>query len=541
MPNSWAIRVMERGPILPFGGLMPKLVLLSLVLPSLFAVSPARAGDEPAVQGDGPVLPYLRALHAKVHRDWADNFVAMAAAQLPKDHPINAASRAVDLEVVISPEGQLADVKVANTSGAADFDAAAMEVIKAAAPFAVAPEDALSDDGNAHVLWTLARDDRRCSGLAILYNIRALDVAVPALVAQGRDLAAIARLQSSDEKDRERAFSTFARAWLDLAEDDKDLDVRVAAANASAGDGRGAERLRRAVENGQDLELAARALAALRIPLCTLVKDKLGSADARDAVLSVLRFGPDGECLSWMVNLAKDQKAAQAQRLVAIAALGNNDEVEARGVIRNLLGDRAPAIQAAAILAGARAGAGKGAMLRLTPLLRNRSVEIRAAAAAALVRVGGEPALVHLFLLFKETDPRPYEAVAEQLAWLTGQASADMLGRFLRREDRRIRRAGALALARRRDPFAAKAQAALAGSPDPELRFLAGNAVDSDKRLAAASAPEGYAWTEDFATLAEGSGGIAAVDWMLAQFPKLSPAIRVDLMGSWLASTRAAK
>jgi len=522
---------------------MPKLVLLAVVLPSLFALSPARAGDEPAVQGDGPALPYLRALHAKVHRDWADNFVAMAAAQLPKNHPANASSRAVDLELVISPEGQLASVDVAKTSGAADFDAAAMEVVKAAPPFAVAPEDVLSDDGKAHVLWTFARDDRRCSGLAILNNTRALDVAVPALVAQGRDRAAIARLQSSDEKERERAFSMFARAWLDLAEDDKDLDVRVAAANALAGDSRGAERLRTAVDRGQDLELAARGLAALKIPLCAFVKDKLGSSATatRDAVLSVLRFGPDGECLSWMVNLAKDQKAAQAQRLVAIATLGNTDEVEARVAIQDLLGDRAPAIQAAAILADARAGAGKGALFRLTPLLHNRSVEIRAASAAALVRVGGEPALSQLFLLFKEKDPRPYEAVAKQLAWLTGQASADMLGRFLRKDDRRIRLAGALALAHRRDSFAAKTQAALAASPDPELRFLAGNVVESDKRLAAASAPEGYAWTEDFATLAEGSGGIAAIDWMLAQFPKLSPASRVDLMGSWLASTRAAK
>lgn len=522
---------------------MPKLVLLSVVLPSLLAAPPARAGDEPAVQGEGRALPYLRALHAKVHRDWADNFVAMAASQLPKDHPVNTPSRAVDLEVVISPEGQLATVKVAKPSGAADFDAAAVEVIKAAPPFAVAPEDVLSDDGKAHVLWTFARDDRRCSGLSIFNKTAALDVAVPALVAQGRDRAAIARLQAADEKEREQAFSTFARAWLDLAEDDKDLDLRVAAANASAEDRRGAERLRRAVDKGQDLELAARGLAALKIPLCAFVKDKLGLADAdtRAAVLSVLRFGPDGECLSWMVNLAKDQKAAQAQRLVAIAALGNSDEAEARGAIQDLLTDRAPAIQAAAILADARAGAGKGAMFRLTPLLHSRSVEIRAAAAAALVRVGGEPALSQLFLLFKEKDPRPYEAVAEQLAWLTGQASAEMLGRFLRKDDRRIRLAGALALARRHDIFAAKAQATLAASPDSELRLLAGDAVEPDKRLAAAAAPEGYAWTETFAALAKGSGKIAAIDWMLAQFPRLSPDTRVDLMGSWLASTRAAK
>ena len=522
---------------------MTKLARLSVVLLTQFAERLARAGDEPAVKGEGRVLAYLRALHARVHRDWADNFLAMATAQLPKDHPVNTSSRAVDLEVVISAEGKLSSVQVAKSSGAADFDAAALEVIKAAPPFGMAPEEALSDDGKAHVLWTFARDDRRCSGLSMLNNASTIALAVPMLVAQGREGAAIERLRGSDEKERELGFQAFARAWLDRAETDKELAPRVALANALAGDGRGAERLRQALEKGQQVDLAARGLAALKIPLCPLVKDKLGSvtSDTRDFLLSVLRFSPDGDCLPWMVSFAQDRKAAQAERLVAIVALGSREEPEARGAVKELLNDRAAAIRGAAILADARAGAGKGAMFRLTPLLHDRSVEIRAAAAAALVRVGGEPALSQLFLLFKERDPRPYEAVAEQLAWLTGEASADMLGRFLRKDDGRIRLAGALALARRHDSFAAKTQAVLAASPDLELRFLAGTSVAADKRVAAAAAPEGYAWTASFAALAEGSGKIAAVDWMLAQFQKLDPATRIDLIGKWLASTRGTK
>ena len=87
-----------------------------------FFLAPAavRAGDEPAVQGDDSALPYLRELHAKVHRQWADNFLAMAATQLPKDHPINVHSRAATLDVVLAPDGKVVDVRVAKASGAAD-------------------------------------------------------------------------------------------------------------------------------------------------------------------------------------------------------------------------------------------------------------------------------------------------------------------------------------------------------------------------------------------------------------------------------------
>ena len=82
---------------------MPKHVSLSLLAllvtmaPSTAAPSAATANDEPAVQGDESALPYLQALHAKVHRLWTDNFLAMATAQLPKEHPANLAARAAEL------------------------------------------------------------------------------------------------------------------------------------------------------------------------------------------------------------------------------------------------------------------------------------------------------------------------------------------------------------------------------------------------------------------------------------------------------------
>jgi HEAT repeat protein len=365
-----------------------------------------------------------------------------------------------------------------------------------------------------------------------------LTTAIPMLVAQGRETVAIARLQAADDKDRAQAFAAFARAWLDRNEDDKELTIQVAVANAIAGDARGTERLNKALEKGEAIEQVARGLAALKTPLCPFVVDKLDASTPalRVAVLSVLRFSPDGGCLSWVVKLAKDHQIPQDERVSAIQALAGRDEPEARNALKELLKESNAVVRAAATLAEARAGAGKSALFRLTPQLRDGSVEMRAAAAAAIVRVGGEDALSQLFLLFKERDARPYEAVARELALLSGDDSAAMLGRILRKDDHRIRLAGARALARRHDPAAAKIQASLAAGTDPELRFLAGDAAESDKRSAAAAVPEGYTWLDSYAALVAGNGKLAAVDWVLAQFPKLAPAARVDAMATWLAA-----
>jgi hypothetical protein len=141
-----------------------------------------------------------------------------------------------------------------------------------------------------------------------------------------------------------------------------------------------------------------------------------------------------------------------------------------------------------------------------------------------------------LFQFFKERDPRPGESVAKELGTMKGEASAEMLGRLARGKcDRRVRLASARALAVRRDQFARKAQATLAGDGDAELRFLGSAAVDAQKRLAAASAPEGHVWRASYAALAAGSGRLAAADWALVQFPKLDPAARVEIMAAWLA------
>jgi TonB family protein len=487
----------------------------------LLGASAAMADDEPAIHADGRAEPYLKALHAKVHRLWTDSFLVMAEGQLPKDHPINVPSRAAELEVVLTSKGKLAQVKLGKTSGSDDFDSSAVDVIKAAVPFGAAPDEVLSDDGQAHIRWTLARDHRRCSGASIDIQTSPLDEGVPMLVAQGREDVALERLRTADPAERQVAFTRFARAWLDRAENDDSLAVRVAVANARAGDDRGAERLRKAIAKNEQVELAGQGLRLLKTGWCTLAK------------------APEGECLAATIGLAKNRQAPTTERTLAIEGLGKRDEPDAKAALKELLKDSAPTIRAAAIGADARPGAGKGAVFRLTALLRDPSIEVRSAAAAALVRVGGDDVLAQLFLLFKEKDVRPYQAVARALGGLTGEPSAQLLGRFLRKDDRRIQLAGARALARRHDPAAQAAKAPLTRGTDAELRFLAAPLLaDAEQRKAAAESSEGTTWNDSFIALAEGSGKPSALDWILAQFPKLAPETRIDLMGAWLGAGR---
>jgi TonB family protein len=517
---------------------MQKLATVFLVFLGVFAPRLVRAGEEPAVLGEADALPYLRDLHAKVHRLWTDNFLAMAAAQLPKDHPVNTPSRVVVLEVALSPQGNVVDVKVEKTSGASEFDASAVDVVKTSSPFARVEDNLLSDDGNLHLVWTFARDDRRCSGLSITHRELPLADAVKAMVAQGRERAAISRLQGSDEAARLAGIDVLARASLDKLENDRSLAVDVAAANALVGDTRGTERLREAAAK-EPTAPVIRGLGALKIPICPLIKDyldKAATAEARERFLWALGEGTEGECLAVVIAAAKNRGAGRMERLFALTSLGHSESAEAKAALKDLLKDPDPNIQSAAILAEARPSAGKGAVFRPTPMLRDKSVAVRAAAAAALVRVEGEPVLPQLFLVFKERDPIVFTTLAPELANLPGEASANMLARFLQKDELPIRLAAARALAIRRDAYAAKARKSLAAATNPELQLLAGSALNQEQRTAATKAPVNEDFAATFSALLRGGARPIAADWLLAQFDKLDPGTRVAFLGQWLAT-----
>jgi HEAT repeat protein len=258
------------------------------------------------------------------------------------------------------------------------------------------------------------------------------------------------------------------------------------------------------------------------------------SWDARERFLWALGEGADGDCLASATEIAKDRGARRAERVLAITSLGRSEGDDAKATLKALQSDADATVKAAAILAEARPGAGKGVVFRLTPLLRDKSVAVRAAAAAALVRVGGEEVLPQLFLIAREKDSTIFIALAPELGALSGQASAEMLGRLLRKDDPKIKLAAARSLASRRDEHAAKAQATLASASNAELQLLAGLALDKEHRATVLAFPVGEGFSESFAALLHGSANLMAGDWMLAHFETLAPTTRAELLGQWL-------
>ncbi len=510
-----------------------------LTLLGIVASGKALGADEPAVQGEGKTLTYLSTLHAKVHRAWTDNFLAMAAARLPKDHPVNLSTRAVSLNVVLTATGALHGVEVGTFSGSAEFDSSAVDVVRINAPYVPAPEEALSDDGNVHLEWTFARDDRRCSGLTVKQVQSPLPEAMRSMVGQGREGNALSRLRAVSDEERPRGLGAFAQAWIERASEAQ--PVAVAVARALSGDARDADKLRQAVEQGRDMEKAAAGLARLGLPICPLVKAKLEgpAGPGRGLALAALRAKLEAECLPGVLAVAKDKAAPEAQRVNAVEALATSSDPEAEKALQSLAKEGPARLRGAALLAAVRPGAGRGVVFRVTPLLNDRSPEVRAAASAALLRAGGESSVPQLFKIFREKDPRPGELVAKELASMKGEASAELLGKLARgKAPRRVRVACAAALATRGDEYAAKFLAALANDSDAELRFLASGKLDAEKRQVAVSVAEAQNWRDSYMAMADGPGRLAAADWAVAHFPKLDPATRVEVLAPWLGQAK---
>ena len=67
------------------------------------------------------------------------------------------------LEISIKPDGTLAQVVIAKTSGVMPFDAAAIDAVGSSAPFGEPPSSIKSRDGNVYITWHFHRDERQCA------------------------------------------------------------------------------------------------------------------------------------------------------------------------------------------------------------------------------------------------------------------------------------------------------------------------------------------------------------------------------------------
>jgi len=167
------------------------------------------------------------------------------------------------------------------------------------------------------------------------------------------------------------------------------------------------------------------------------------------------------------------------------------------------------------------------------PLLRDPSPFLRAAAAAGVVRAGGDANLADLYVLFKENDARPPLAALKELERLQTEESTRLIVKLLHRPQPDVQRLAADILIRRgaRDALPAL-KSFLEPGADPAMRGRALVTADDAQFQAAAADPKLGAWVYR-ALLFRGQPDQAA-DWFVAHGAKLSPAEAADAMADWI-------
>lgn len=182
---------------------------------------------------DAPDAPYRAAVALQLQPLWAQ-FLEDCRLRLPATHPLNTLTLAATTELVIDAAGRVVEVAL-TSSGNADYDRAVRQVIADAAPLPHPPPALWTDDDRVHVRWLFARD-RRQAGPAtagvIDFRLPVKDV-VARLIAGG-DLTRAARRLGTEPPgaDRDAATTALMTAGLRESLGSSDAAVRRAAVEA---------------------------------------------------------------------------------------------------------------------------------------------------------------------------------------------------------------------------------------------------------------------------------------------------------------------
>ncbi len=105
-----------------------------------------------------PFATYLNGMHNRIHPIFADDFLG-SLASLPPTHPMNDPKIYTNLEIVLTPDGNIVKMGVTRTSGITAFDIAALDAVQRASPFGPAPSAIVSPDGRVYLHWEFHRDE----------------------------------------------------------------------------------------------------------------------------------------------------------------------------------------------------------------------------------------------------------------------------------------------------------------------------------------------------------------------------------------------
>ena len=236
------------------------------------------------------------------------------------------------------------------------------------------------------------------------------------------------------------------------------------------------------------------------------------------------------------MKLLQNAKARPDARAAAATALGSIDSDEARKALAAAAKEdnTVVAVRAAAMLAQIKPNAGRPKVIAMGKYLRDPAPEMRAAAAAGVVRAGGAANLDDLYVLFKDNDARPSLAALRELERVPSEKATELIARLARRPQREVQKAAAEMLIRRqaRDHFSAL-KPYLEPKADPELRALAlASLEEAELQKAAADTSLGLGVYR--ARLARGERE-QAIDWFLARGAALQPNLQAEAMADWIA------
>lgn len=506
--------------------------------------APAAFVPEPAITTTGPGGDYIRAVHSRLHGRWTQDFLRTVSATHPATHPLNVTSHQATLAMAIRWDGTIAEIAVKRSSGSPEFDRAVMDVARKSAPFPLPVTDVISDDSYAHMEWTFARDHRGCSaGAEILRVDDPLEVSLPRLISSNRIGEALRRVGQAPADGEAAALDRFARLYLGRSIPDPVLNVAASVALAESGDKSQTTRLRAAMSSRPTVELAARGLRKLGVDICEVVREPMetGTAQARDIAIGAARGvaaggGDIASCRPSLAAVVADTHQPTALRLQALDTLVTFVPTAARPVVMATLEDKDPAVRGAALLASVRKGAGRPEMYRLAPLLHDKSVEVRGAASAGMVRAGGDSALEQLYLLARETDARPGTWVAAELAQLSTPASAEFLGKMVKKNNPPVQAAAARALAARKDASARKElDDAKADERLPrDVRAIAAGESKPAAPPVATAPSEANAATAPVHQMLKSAQNREAAGWIVERLAGLETRDAIDVLGAWL-------
>ena len=521
---------------------------------------------EPPITQKGPEGDYLKRVHERIHARWVQDFQSaeaanVAAARSTPNDKNKAANAGLDeqstVAFAIRWDGTIAEISVSKESGSPVFDRLAIEVVRNSAPFPLPPQDVVSDDSYTHIVWTFAHDHRACGAGAKIARVDdSLDVSLPRLVQNNRVLEGVRRVGTAVKAGSDDSLDRFARLFLAHPSADPLLEVQASVALAESGDHSQTKRLQQALTSRSTAALAARALVHLGVDLCVAVRSDLetGGRAARELALDTIRAraaqgGDISTCQESLAKVAADGQQPTALRLLVLETLIKNIPSAAKAAIAAAMEDKDPGVRGAGLSASVRKGGGRPEMYRLAPLLHDKAVEIRAAASAGIVRAAGDLAIDQLYLLVRETDPRPAQAVSVELAQLSSPASAELLGKLLKKNHPAIQLAAAQALVHRKD---AAAKALLAQLPSDVsadvVALIHDGAAPSTKSAVAGSTPPttpAADATKAVEALLRQKQGHEAAGWIVDHWASFAPSEAINVLGLWLkrgelASTPAA-